>query len=422
MKYCKRCLYPENHPLGLTFDNRGVCSGCLVHEEKYEINWAERAKQFEALVSPYRSRPGTFYDCVIPVTGSGDDFYIVDLVKNRFGLNPLLVTYNTQFNTKIGIRNLARLTTELDCDHLLSTVGPDTVKKITRSTLKHLGDMYWHVLAGSQTFPVQVATKFNIPLIIWGVHGWMDQVGQFSHSDYVEMTKKVRKEHGLRMVDAEELIALDKTITREDVLPYIYPSDQQLEKSKVRGIYINNFFFWDSKKQVEMAIKKFGYETMKQERTYNTYETIYCQNNAHVHDYIKYLKFGYGKATDHATRDIRLKRLTRKEGIALVEKYDAVKPSNLNTFLEWIGLSESELMSCIDAFRDPKSWKKNNGQWELQDSIVRHIEDEGTASVALEVLESNEYVETPLIEPESKNYHLSGRQYMDAENKLAIEG
>ena len=84
-------------------------------------------------------------------------------------MNPLLVSYNSHFNTKVGVRNLSRLITQLDCDHLLNTVGPDTIKKVTRITLEKIGDVYWHVLAGTQTFPAQVAVKFNIPLIIWGV-------------------------------------------------------------------------------------------------------------------------------------------------------------------------------------------------------------------------------------------------------------
>ena len=205
MIYCKKCVYPANHPLGITFDKDGICSGCRIHEEKYHIDWKKRELELEALLDQYRNKSNPFYDCVIPVIGSGDDFFVVDTIKNKYGLNPLLVTYNTHFNTKIGIRNLAKLNSTLDCDHILSTVGPNTVKKVTRATFRLIGDMYWHVLAGGLTFPVQVATKFEIPLIIWGANGWLDQVGQFSHFDMVEMTKKVRKEHGLRMLDAEEL-------------------------------------------------------------------------------------------------------------------------------------------------------------------------------------------------------------------------
>lgn len=424
IRYCNRCLYPSNHPLGITFNDAGVCSGCTVHDEKYNaIDWAKRAQQFEELVALYRGKSNLYYDCIIPVTGTGDDFYVVDVVKNRFGLNPLLVTYNTHFNTKVSIRNLARLTTALDCDHILSTVGPDTVKKITRATLRILSDMYWHVLAGSQTFPVQVATKFSIPLIIWGCHGQMDQVGQFSHFDYIEMSKKIRKEHGLRMLDAQDLTAADGDITPEDVLPYIYPSDEQLTKSRVRGIYLNNFFFWNSKTQVEWAIEKFGYETNIQERTHNTYETIYCHNSAHVHDYIKYLKFGYGKATDHACRDIRLKRLTREQGIELAARYDHVRPSNLDVFLEWIGMTESEFMSHIDRHRDPRVWQRAvDGTWHAKYSVAQSIGASGVDVARLQVHEGNVYVKTPLLEPETKDYILTGRQYMDETNFKAIEG
>ena len=279
MQYCKRCLYPENHPLGICIDENGICSGCRVHEEKDEIDWREKGKELDSLFSKYKDRTGSFYDCVIPVTGNSDSFFVVDVVKNRYGLNPLLVTYNTHFNTKVGVRNLARLITKLDCDHMMLTVSPDIVKKVTKIAMHKLGDIYWQVLAGSQTFPVQVATKFKIPLVIWGVNGWIDQVGMFSHHDRVEMTKKVRKEHSLRTMDVDELFDGEDQLTWKDKQPFTYPSDTQLEKSRVRGIYLGNFLRWDSQQQSEDMIEKYDYETMEQPRTFNTYESIYCWNS-----------------------------------------------------------------------------------------------------------------------------------------------
>ena len=425
MKYCKRCLYPENHPLNITFDERGVCSGCLVHEEKYEIDWDEKARELEILLAQYRARPGTSFDCIIPVSGTGDDYFVVDLVKNRYGMNPLLVTYNTHFSTKVGVRNLARLITKLDCDHMMSTVGPDTVKEITRVTMRKIGDMYWHVLAGSQTFPVQVATKLDIPLIIWGVNGWLDQVGMFSHLDQVEMTKKVRKEHALRCLDAEALDGESEKITRKDLQAFTYPSDEQLERSRVRGLYLGNYVFWDSQKQIEAMIDKYGYETSAQERTFNRYESIYCWNSASVHDYIKFLKYGYGKVTDHASRDIRLKRISREEGVRLVSEYQSIKPAALKKFLEWAEMSEEEFMACIDRFRDPRAWKRNaSGEWELLDSILNHIKDDGVDEVRLTVDSPLEYRQTELLEQQDMDdeYILLGRTYIDEENYRAIEG
>jgi len=425
MKYCKRCVYPENHPLGILFDDQGVCSGCQVHEEKDDIDWLEKEKEFAQILKPYKGRLGSYYDCIIPVTGNGDSYFVVDMIKNKFGMNPLLVTYNPQFNTKVGIRNLSRLITKLDCDHLLNTVGPETAKRICRITLKKIGDMYWHVLAGSQTFPVQVAVKFNIPLIIWGVNGWLDQVGMFSHYDQVEMTKKVRKEHSLRNIDAEMLIGENSDLSAKDLQAFIYPSNKEIEKLKLRGLYLGNYIRWDAQKQIEDMILKYGYETAPQERTFNTYETIYCATNAGVHDYMKYLKYGYGKATDHVCRDIRLNRISRETGIDLIKKYDHKIPQSLLTFLEWIEITEDEFYSCLDPFRDPKIWKKySNGKWKLIDSIVNHIEDFGVNDVRVPVNDKRDYIQTELLEKHNfdDDFILMGRSYIDEYNFKAVEG
>ena len=426
MQYCKRCLYPQNHPLGICIDEDGVCSGCRIHEEKYSINWLEKGKELDKLFSKYKNRSGSFYNCVIPVTGNSDSFFVVDVVKNRYGLNPLLVTYNTQFNTKVGVRNLARLITKLDCDHMMLTASPDIVKEITKIAMHKIGDMYWHVLAGSQTFPVQVATKFNIPLVVWGVNGWLDQVGMFSHYDRVEMTKKVRKEHSLRTMDVDELFYGESQLTWKDKQPFTYPSDKQLEKSRVRGIYLGNFLSWDAQKQSEEMINKFGYETLEQPRTFNTYESIYCWNNAGTHDYIKFLKFGYGKATDHASRDIRLKRLSREDGIRLVHNFDDKVPSaSLKLFLDWINMTKEEFYKIIDFFRDPLVWEKdNNGIYIRLDKIENHISDSNVDNVRLTITKPKKYFNTLLLESEDEKegYILMGRGYIDEYNFKAIKG
>jgi tRNA(Ile)-lysidine synthase TilS/MesJ len=116
MKVCRRCLYTDLHPLGLVIEGEGICSGCRVHEEKDRLDWAARWELLEKLVDGYRCASGENYDCVVPVSGARDSFFIVHTVKKRLGLNPLLVTYNKHYNTAVGIRNLARLRTLMDCD------------------------------------------------------------------------------------------------------------------------------------------------------------------------------------------------------------------------------------------------------------------------------------------------------------------
>lgn len=245
----------------------------------------------------------------------------------------------------------------------------------------------------------------------------------YSHEDKVEMTKKVRKEHALRCLDAESLIGESPLVTHKDLQAFTYPSDEQLEKSRVRGLYLGNYVFWDSQKQIEDMIQKFGYETHEQERTYNTYESIYCSNNASVHDYVKYLKYGYGKVNDHVARDIRLKRLTREEGLERINKYVHVKPKALDQFLQWANLSESEFIGALDQFRDPAAWKRSEtGEWELTHSF--NDIDLSDSSQALEVIDPREYIQTDLLEQQSPDddYILLGRSYMDENNFKAVEG
>ncbi len=385
MRYCKRCLYPENHPLNIVFDDEGICSGCRVHEEKDILEWNSRAEKLRAILDQYRNTSGNNYDCIIPVSGSRDSYFIVHTIKNVYGMNPLLVTYNKHFNTAVGIRNLANLRIQFDCDLMTLTVNPDTVKKITRATMHKMGSIYWHCLAGQTVYPVQMATKFKIPLIIWGAHQGVDQVGMFSHLDEVEMTRKYRKEHDLMGFEAEDLLDEEfDLIKEEDITQFIYPDDKEIELVGVRGIYLNNFIRWDSRLQHEEMIRKFGYETESLTRTFDTYNDVDCWNYADVHDYIKFLKHGYSKVFDHATREIRLGHMSRSEAIDLVATYLNRSPKHLKLFLEWIGMTENSFNFIIDSHRNPDIWQRNdNWEWELKFDIITELKKSGNHDAQL---------------------------------------
>jgi len=415
LKYCQRCLYPENHPLNITFDEEGVCSGCRIHEEKDSLDWKERGKKLKEILGRFKSSSKHNYDCIIPVSGARDSYFIVHTIKNVYGLKPLLVTYNKQYNTELGIRNLAYLQTLFDCDLLSMTVDPNVVKKITRVSLLKMGSIYWHCLAGQTVFPVQIAVRFKIPLIIWGAHQGCDQVGMFSHLDEVEMTRKYRKEHDLMGYEAQDLVDEALRLSAQEVQPFLYPHDKEIEQVGVRGIYLSNYIRWDSKKQHEEMIKLYGYESFPLEKTFDTYNDVDCYNYADVHDYIKFVKYGYGKVTDHASREIRLKRLTREEGIGLVEKYQNKKPKNLNLFLRWLKLSENGFNFLINRHRDKLVWEKTeNDEWRLKDSILNHKNDHDVDAVRLEKKEVNDFQITPLRKQKSaeERYILVGKGHL----------
>lgn len=355
----------------------------------------------EGLVAKFKNTSGHNYDCVVPVSGARDSYFIVHTVL-KLGLRPLLVTYNRHYNTEVGIRNLAYLRSLMGVDLMTQTVDPATVKKITKATLKRNGSMYWHVLAGQTVFPVQVAVRFKIPLIIWGAHQGLDQVGMFSHTDEVEMTRKYRKDHDLMGYEAEDLIG-EEGLTERDLELFKYPHDKEIEKVGVRGIYLGNYIPWDTKAQHEEMIKKYGYETLEQTRTFDTYNDVDCFHYSDIHDYIKFAKWGYGKASDHASREIRWGRLTREEGIELVKKYEHQEPKTLQMFLEWLGMSRGEFDALLKRYSS------------THDSVVNHAGDEGVDAVRLKKTGDCEFVVTPSRSstPDKNTYMLIGKGWVD---------
>lgn len=361
---CRRCLYTTSHPLGLTLDEEGICSGCRIHEEKDALDWQTRWRKLEDLVAPYRVPSGRTHDCIVPVTGANDSYFIVHLVKERLGLNPLLVTYNKYFNTPLGIRNLANLRIRFNCDILVQNVNPRSVREITRATLREFGSIYWPCLAGQTVFPVQTAVRYKIPLIIWGAHQGLEQVGMFSHEHEVEMTRRYRKDHDLMGHEADDLLSNFGTLNEDDIWQYRYPDDADLHAVGVRGIYLGNFVRWDPKAQHEQMVATHGYKGARFDRTFDTYDHVDCYNFMDLHDYLKLLKHGYSKVTDHACREIRHGRLKRDDALALVRKYEEQSLRHLDKYCEWLRVEPRGLQFMLDHHRNRKVWEQvKPGQW-----------------------------------------------------------
>lgn len=372
---CRRCLYTTDHPLGLVLDDEGICSGCRIHEEKDRLDWGARFAALQALVAPYRVPSGRTYDCIVPVTGAGDSYFIVHVVKRLLGLNPLLVTYNKYFNTPLGIRNLANLRIKFDCDIIHQNVNPLSVKRITKTTLREMGSLYWPCLAGQTVFPVQTAVRYRIPLIIWGAHQGLEQVGMFSHEHEVEMTRRHRKDHDLMGREADDLIGLFDTLREKDIWQYRYPDDASLASVGVRGIYLGNYLRWDPKAQHEQMVERYGYLGARFARTFDTYDHVDCYNFMDLHDHVKQVKHGYSKVTDHACREIRHGRLDRETARRLVAHHAGQPLRHLDKFCEWLGVDARSLMLVIDQFRHPRHWVQTSpGVWTHR--------DDGTAAAA----------------------------------------
>lgn len=388
MRYCARCLYPENARPTIIFDDDGVCSGCRYHESRkqLEINWDDRRKIFEDILEEAKvmaKKRGNSHDCIVPVSGGKDSHFQVWLLTKKYGMNPLLVKYNHAFNHHAGIRNLENLVEKSGCDFIRYTSGLNAVRRLSRHMLTTVGDLTWHYHAGIRTFPFQVAVKYNIPLIVWGEHGFAELTGIVSLEDFVEFTRWTRKEHDMRGYEPHDLIGKGG-ITQHDILPFIYPTDEEIQRTEVRGIYLSNFVYWDAKEQGENMMREWGFHsiTYQRDRTFNLYAKIDDHAND-VHDYLKYLKFGYGRTTDDASMEIRHGRLTREEGKELVRTYDANEPQSLDYYCEFLGITKQHFYGLVENMRDPRIWEKKNGEWQVKDAVWRQAPSENEAKFQL---------------------------------------
>ncbi len=415
MNYCKRCLYPTNHPLNLLLDSDGVCSGCRVHEEKDLIDWHGRFEELRNLTNEYRSRSGNNYDCIVPVTGGRDSWFVVHVVKNVLGLKPLLAYYNSHYNTDLGTRNLAYMRQVFDCDMMGLHVSAETLKVLNRASLQSLGSMYWHVLAGQTVWPVRLAIQYKTPLIIWGAHQGVEQTGMFSHMHKVEMTRKYRKDHDLMGYEIEDLLREHSSLNDINTNFFSYPHNSELAAVGIRGIYLSNYLRWDSKSQHELMIKTYNYETNIQSRTFDTYNDPDSFHYSGLHDLIKFRKWGYGKALDHACREIRLRRMSREQGQSYVAQFERMENCNdTSLFLDWMGMKAGELWELVDRFRDPRIWSNDvKGDWQITDSPVYHNIGNPDRLEPLEIW--NEFKVTPSRRPEYKEgkYICIGKGYVD---------
>ena len=368
MKYCTKCTYPAIS-VNISFDKNGVCSGCHVAEERKQINWDERFEIFKEILLEHKSKSKSNYDCLIPVSGGKDSHYQVYIVKEVLGLNPLLVTYHGHNYLPVGLENVENIRDSFGVDHIFYTPSKKTIVKLNRLGFRMTGDMNWHAHAGILTYPIQAAVMNNIPLIIWGEHS-LDLTGKNSLYDLVEYTARERKEHLLRGYDWDDFIDReDEPISEQEMLWCKYPEDSEIERVGVRGIFLGNYVNWDGRQNAEIA-KKYGFKESPEpfERTYKRASNLDDRYENGIHDLLKYIKFGYGRGTDHSSRDIRLGYMSRDEGIEMVRKYDHVVSSDLYYWLNYVGMTEDEFWEIANSFRDPRVWRIENEEW-VKDNI-----------------------------------------------------
>ena len=365
MRYCSKCLYPASSAVSLSFNEEGVCSGCLASEEKKIVDWDARKAQLSRLAESYKSRSPGNYDCLIPVSGGKDSYFQTHIVTKELGLKPLLVTYHGNNYSPEGEYNLNRMRDVFDVDHIIFKPSVRVLKTLNKQAFLKMGDMNWHAHVGIYTYPAIIAVKYDVPLMIWGEHGRTEVGGMYRLSDYVEMTAKYVREHAGRGFLWSDFVGEENGLRPEDLTWLKYPSDDELFNLETRGIHLNNYIEWDPVKNTQLIIDKYGWKDSSRpfDRTYRTISNLDDIHENGAHDYLKFIKFGYGRCTDHASKDIRSGKLSREQGVELVRRYDSNRPSDLDRWLSYVDMSEKDWDHHCDTFRDPRVWWIKNGQW-----------------------------------------------------------
>lgn len=362
LRYCTRCVMPDTKP-DLHLDEQGICNACRSYENRKDINWKSREKELREVLDRYRSKDGDNWDCIVPVSGGKDStFQVVQML--RLGMNPLCVTATTCDVTEIGKRNIENIK-RLGVDYMEMSPNPLVRAKLNRIGLVQVGDISWPEHVGIFTIPVRAAVQFKVPLIIWGENSQDEYGGPAVAAKNNMLNRRWLEEFGgLLGLRVSDLIGLDG-IEPKHIIPYTYPSDEELASARVTGVFLGYYLPWDGFSNALIA-QAYGFST-SQNITLGSmvnYENL-DNHQVAIHEYFKFLKFGFGRATDHACLHIRRGRLTREMGLEIVRRLDGLFPweymgKPLEDTLAHIGMDLDEFVRICDQFTNKKIFLRDH--------------------------------------------------------------
>lgn len=339
---CSRCVMPVTQET-ITFDLEGVCSTCRNIQIKQEnLDWPKKEQEFLDLIGQYRGKNA--YDCIVPFSGGKDSAYTVYALVKKYGLKPLVVSFDHHMYRPGVLKNAERTIKRLGVDYLKFRTDWQLVKKLMRVSLERKGDIYWYQHTGIFALPMHIAVKFKVPLVIWGEPS--SEYTSYYRYDEKEEVDERRFNMFINLgITAQDMVGFlnDPHVTMRDLQFHTYPNRKELRDLGCRSICLGSYTPWDVKKQVAIIKKELDWEADVVEGVppeYN-YEKIEDMMQG-VQDYLKFIKRGYGRMSHLASIDIRNGRLTREEGMALVQKWEGLRPASLDMLLGWLKITEQE--------------------------------------------------------------------------------
>jgi N-acetyl sugar amidotransferase len=387
VKFCKRCVMSNQRPVSevefkhnintkkktMAFDEEGICDACRANEQKESINWEKREQELLQLLDQYRSKDGS-YDCIVPGSGGKDSAFQAHILKYKYGMNPLTVTWPPILYTSYGYENWKNWIDIGGFDNLSFRRNGRIMKLLTKLAIENLLHPFQTFILGQKNFGPKIAAKYGIPLVFYG-----ENEAEYGNP-IADNSSSLRDKsfHTFNHIDELYLGGVSVKELREkynvkisDLMAFLPGDANELAKANIQVHYLGYYLRWTPQEVYYYAVENTGFKArpFRTQGTYSKYNSIDDQIDD-LHYYTTHVKFGIGRATYDASQEIRNHHLTREEGVALVKKFDGEFPDRyFNEIMDYIGMEPEHFHELCDSFRSEHLWAKQNGQWKLRHTV-----------------------------------------------------
>jgi N-acetyl sugar amidotransferase len=394
--FCKRCVMSNQRPASavefkhtaqskkvtLNIDAEGVCDACRHAEDKARIDWKKREEELLKLLDKYRRTDGG-YDCLVPGSGGKDSAYQAHVLKYKYGMHPLTVTWPPILYTDYGYKNFRNWIDVGGFDNVSFNRNGRVMKLLTRLGIENLFHPFQTFMLGQKNLGPKLAMKFGIPLIFYGENEaeygnpLADNAKSLRDKSYY-MFKNLDEIYlgGVSIRELQEKYKVDLA----DLMAFLPCDAAELEKAAIEVHYLGYYLKWTPEEVYYYAVENTGFQArpFRTQGTYSKYNSIDDKIDD-LHYYTTYIKFGIGRATYDASQEIRNKHVTREEGVALVKKFDGEFPDRyFNEVMEYLGMKPERFMELQDKARSPHLWARVDGQWKLRHTVAGNgVDDRG---------------------------------------------
>ena len=387
--FCKRCVMSNQRPASvpefkhtpdragakyMRIDNEGVCDACRQAEKKEKIDWKRREEELMRLLDKYRRQDG-HYDCLVPGSGGKDSAFQAHVLKYKYGMHPLTVTWPPILYTDYGYQNWRNWIEVGGFDNITFKPNGKVHKLLTKLAIQNLLHPFQTFILGQKNLAPKVAAKYGIPLIFYG-----ENEAEYGNP-LADNVTSLRDKSYFVMRDMTEVYLAGLSIPAliekhglmlNDLMAYLPPPAEDMEKAKIDVHYLGYYLKWTPQEVYYYAVENTGFQArpFRTEGTYSKYNSIDDKIDD-LHYYTTWIKFGLGRASYDASQEIRNKHLTREDGIALVRQFDGEMPTRyIRDVMDYIGMDVDEFVGLCDKFRSPHLWEKqSDGKWKLRHTV-----------------------------------------------------